>query len=551
MLKSISCDKFLSHGSVRKPIIFHTGLNTVLGSSDAKNSIGKSTFLMIIDFVFGGEDYVNKETKDAIEKVGHHTFNFSFEFGNELLYFSRSTDNPSFVNMCDSNYRVIKPITVDAFNKALANRYGLLENGISLRDSVGRFFRIYHKDTTDEHFPLRAATRESVNTGITALLKLFNVYNSILEQDIIKKEAQDKSTTLIKARKYSQIKAASTKAEFEKNNKLLEEMQQQLDDLTRETQSGLSDLDAVQAQELADIKSELSILRRQRTQLKSQMDAMKDDQDYSKKNFKHAYDSLKEFFPEANYQELEKVEGFHSKLSMILKKEFKEKTDEIKLLLSLVNEKIEVCEARAKQIKTAPNVSKAILLRFAELTKSIELLKEANKNYIESQKLQKASKEEKEKYEHLVKDVISSVQDSLNTTMKEYTDFVYSGTKTSPKIDIIDSSHYNFYTPNDTGTGSLCRGLVIFDLVVLNNTKLPAVIHDTVILKHIDDETLEKLIELYKNSPKQVFIAFDRDTTYSYNMQTILNDSKVLKLSSGGNELFGRAWNEVEVKKEV
>ncbi|MCF7930972.1 MAG: DUF2326 domain-containing protein [Acholeplasmataceae bacterium] len=132
--------------------------------------------------------------------------------------------------------------------------------------------------------------------------------------------------------------------------------------------------------------------------------------------------------------------------------------------------------------------------------------------------------------------------------MKQYTDYVYSGTKTSPKIDIIDSSHYTFYTPNDTGTGSLCRGLVIFDLVVLNNTKLPAVIHDTVILKHIEDDTLEKLIELYNNSPKQVFIAFDRDTTYSEKMQTILNDSKVLKLSSGGNELFGRAWN--EIKKE-
>ena len=52
MLKSISCNKFISHGVVREPIIFHSGLNTVLGSPDAKNSIGKSTLLMIIDFVF-------------------------------------------------------------------------------------------------------------------------------------------------------------------------------------------------------------------------------------------------------------------------------------------------------------------------------------------------------------------------------------------------------------------------------------------------------------------------------------------------------------------
>jgi uncharacterized protein YydD (DUF2326 family) len=91
-----------------------------LGSSDAKNSIGKSTFLMIIDFVFGGDDYLNKETKNSVDNVGPHTINFSFEFNNEVLFFSRSTDNPSFVNMCDSEYNVIKTISVDAYNNALA-----------------------------------------------------------------------------------------------------------------------------------------------------------------------------------------------------------------------------------------------------------------------------------------------------------------------------------------------------------------------------------------------------------------------------------------------
>ena len=94
MLKSISCDKFLSNGSIREPIIFHPGLNTVLVSPDAKNSIGKSTFLMIIDFVFGGTDYLSKDTKDTVDNVGHHTIKFEFEFNGEPLYFSLSTDNP-------------------------------------------------------------------------------------------------------------------------------------------------------------------------------------------------------------------------------------------------------------------------------------------------------------------------------------------------------------------------------------------------------------------------------------------------------------------------
>ncbi len=302
----------------------------------------------------------------------------------------------------------------------------------------------------------------------------------------------------------------------------------------------------IKAEELAEIKRELSILRRQRTQLTSQLNAMEGDKEFSKKNFKHDYDALREFFPEANYQALEKVEEFHSKLSKILKKEFKEKTDEIKLLLSLINEEIASYQERAKKIETTPDLSKAILIRFAELTKSLQTLKNANNNYVESERLKEIAKSEKEKYENLIKETITNIQNNLNTIMKEYTDYIYSGTKTSPQINLIDSSRYTFFTPNDTGTGSLLRSLVTFDLAMLNTTNLPAVIHDTIILKHIDDETLEKLIKLYTKTQKQVFIAFDRDTTYSTEMQTILRNSRVIKLSSNGNELFGRAWNEVK-----
>lgn len=53
MLKEIICDKFK-----QKRVEFHRGLNVVLGDDQGSNSIGKSTFLMIIDFVYGGKDYI-------------------------------------------------------------------------------------------------------------------------------------------------------------------------------------------------------------------------------------------------------------------------------------------------------------------------------------------------------------------------------------------------------------------------------------------------------------------------------------------------------------
>ena len=54
---------------------------------------------------------------------------------------------------------------------------------------------------------------------------------------------------------------------------------------------------------------------------------------------------------------------------------------------------------------------------------------------------------------------------------------------------------------------------------------------------------LEKLFEMYSKTEKQVFIAMDKEMSYTERAQEILNDSVVLRLSPDGNELFGRSWN--------
>lgn len=65
MLKMMKSDSFIEKGGKRKPIYFHKGLNVVMGNDTGANSIGKSTFLMIIDFIFGGEDYIKKSKTNS------------------------------------------------------------------------------------------------------------------------------------------------------------------------------------------------------------------------------------------------------------------------------------------------------------------------------------------------------------------------------------------------------------------------------------------------------------------------------------------------------
>ena len=101
---------------------------------------------------------------------------------------------------------------------------------------------------------------------------------------------------------------------------------------------------------------------------------------------------------------------------------------------------------------------------------------------------------------------------------------------------------YLFFTPDDTGTGIAYKGLVVFDLAVLSLTKLPILVHDSVVLKQISDNAIEKIIELYSSSEKQIIIALDKQDSYSKKTARLLSESTVLNLGNNGKELFGRSW---------
>ena len=77
MLKEIKCDQF-----IEPTIEFTNGLNSVFGDDISTNSIGKSTLLMILDFIFGGNTFSSKDS-GSIKHLGHFTFKFKFQFGDK------------------------------------------------------------------------------------------------------------------------------------------------------------------------------------------------------------------------------------------------------------------------------------------------------------------------------------------------------------------------------------------------------------------------------------------------------------------------------------
>lgn len=106
-----------------------------------------------------------------------------------------------------------------------------------------------------------------------------------------------------------------------------------------------------------------------------------------------------------------------------------------------------------------------------------------------------------------------------------------------------DASGYHFETPKDGGTGTAFIGLIDFDLSVLRMTVLPALIHDSFVFKQIGVESVERIMKLYaEQSEKQIFIEFDRVTSYTDETASLLRSQKVIELSKD-EPLFGRSWN--------
>ncbi len=79
------------------------------------------------------------------------------------------------------------------------------------------------------------------------------------------------------------------------------------------------------------------------------------------------------------------------------------------------------------------------------------------------------------------------------------------------------------------------KGLVVYDLAVLSLTKLPLLVHDSVVLKQISDDAIEKIIELYSSCGKQVIIALDKQDSYSEKTSRLLGESAVLRLVSSAS----------------
>lgn len=541
MLIELSSPVFKEKGKVRPPIRFKEGLNVILGKEDGENSIGKSSAMLAIDFAFGGKTYASS---DGVKHMGNHIVNFAFQFDGKVYHFARSTEQVDKVFLCNEQYVFTEEWELHQFTDWLKVKYHIDFTDLSFRTTLSSFFRIYGKDNTDERRPLRGIPGQNMQKSIDMLVKLFNRYIDIEPRKQGLDEATKKLEAFRVARKYRFVPdLVGGVTQYEENLTAIRDLEMQLYTLTTEQTENHSAEDIAKSQEKSRLMQSKLQIETDIQAAERKLKLLEMSLEYGLYPTEADLNGLAEFFPGVNLRKLYEVEKYHQKLANILEKQFSDEQTSVTAQLTTLREQLAQVQQQITDLGYIGNLSKEFLDRHAEIKGRIDALRAQNEAYLTLTGLQDAKKIADDLLKEGIRSILTEIQDVLNAKMKEFNDTLFTERRQAPHLVFNEYNSYTFETPDDTGTGSNFKGMIVYDLAVLFITALPAIAHDSLILKNIGDGPIDGIMQIYAQSDKQIFIAFDKQNAYRPSTRQILEGNRVLQLSDNGCELYGESWN--------
>ena len=554
MLTRLFSPAFKCESEIRPVIQFHDGLNTVRGAFDARNSIGKSTFLNVIDFVFGGSTL--GKSKPIRDNVGKHDIFFTFRFEGEDFHFSRNTGRDQFICIySDKNWEnKIEEWKKEDFDAFLKEKYGLDKCEGSWRQIMTRFFRIQSRASKAAENPLKAGN-EPQPTGIAILQQLFEVYNQIkkLNEDAEKAEADIKALERVNALELDSIRMFKSKKERENANKELYQLQAKKQSLLSNEDEKQIQLQLEIANRKQELKSELSFLRGQVNLAQSKIRRLELLATQSSGINPQEVEDFARYFPNADLESLESIEAFHRKLFTLVNQEIAGQVEELQKEQQELNAAIIPLRTELTTVYKGVEMDETVLKMLSELDFQINLLQQRIEKWDTHARLKEGKKEAFKQVEAKRKELNLYLQRRINSKLLELCDQVSNGEIEPPRLEFSETAKsFEFYTPDDDGTGTSNKGVVLLDLALLNMTNLPVVAHDSPMFQSIDFPTTGALLELYQKQKKQIFIAFDRHESYTGTpkVKEIIEATTVIEVGPEEKALYGKAWNKKKNKKE-
>jgi len=535
MLKQISCELFRT-----KTIIFNEHLNVVLGDNQATNSIGKSTLLMIIDFIFGGSTYL-EHNKDVVQEFGDHKYKVEFIFNGESYYFIRSTVDKSVVSKCDSNYNILNELTASEYTSFLKTKYDLDAINLSFREITSLYLRVWGKPNSFVKKPLQSFDKDVDKKSIIRLLKLFEKYK-LIEQlnDKINKEKELK-TNFNKAVRDELIPNV-TKSEYKKTTEVIKNVEAELEDIKNNLLKYTINTSELVNKELIELKKEKEDLLKIKFRLNNKRERLMSNLNQKNPIKSRQLNQLTEFFPSSNVDKIAQIEQFHTKISKILKHEFIAEKEHIEERLLVVQDEINGVDSKIENLLGDTGNPIKVVNRIYDLTYQAKDLKQKEKTFERKDTIKTNITKWNEELEEKAKKLTDDISELINKELVKINNKVHDEIRTAP-VFLLNKDKYSFELPKNTGTGKAFIDLVIFDLAIYNLSRLPILIHDSFLFKNIENSSLSNLAKLYESYKKQTFIAIDEINKYDINAQKIFKTNKCIELDNK-NLLFTKDWRE-------
>jgi uncharacterized protein YydD (DUF2326 family) len=523
MLNYIECDKF-----VEKRIAFHKKLNIVTGDYKSTNSIGKSTLLKVVDFIFGGETFL-KHGHDTIDALGHHTYYFSLTFDDVEFCLSRDTQNPRVITYYPSG---APPAVLDvsAYTNWLRDNYCPTISNLSFRNIVSPVSRVWGKGAPDVTKPLHSHPLDSGVVCIDYLISIFGRYGAISDLSIRLANATSERAALNKAFS-KKILSKVNKSQYQSNAETIAQANRQLDFIREQLSTLAISINELIDGEVLSLKSEKDQLVKLRTLLVAEIDRTTSNLESRKSISAKAFEQLADIIPDINIAKLEKIESFHSGLLKVLNKQVRAKAAELKSQLDSVN--VEIDKYNSKIASRISNIGNPTHLvdAIADLTLQISKSQTENSHYDQALDLKKLIKDLTDGLEDKKTSILAEIQTSLNNDVALLIEYIYQEKRTPPKL-ILSPKNYVFSLPNDTGTGKAYASVISLDASVLRLTPVPFLIHDSFLFKNIEDKAIINMLYVYGHLRQQSFIALDGSVLEAVEARSIIASSKVIELSA-------------------
>jgi uncharacterized protein YydD (DUF2326 family) len=533
MLIEIACEKFRD-----KIVSFHDGLNVILGDDNATNSIGKSTLLMIIDFVLGGSSLL-EHNHDVVDELGHHDYFVTFKFGAEQYQFSRGTLHPNTVYVRGEGGSLEEAIDLERYTATLKSLYGITAEDVSFRRMVGLFSRVWGKPNIEVTRPLHAVPGQSDAECVDTLIRTFNQYGTIQKLvDSLKKAVEDEQN-LKRAFRSEVIRKVGAR-EYRENAQKIEELESEIREIKENLAMFALNISEIANREMQGLKEQKDELLAAKLDVESKLKRVRRNLRESRFIRSRSFEGLKELFPAINSERLAEIETFHSSLAKVLKGELKESERRLSEQLTRISAELDAINARLMQKLGALESPAIVVDRVFEVSTGLHEAKQQNLYHDRLKEFTDTRRLAEEALTQRKLAVLKRIEDQINLSIRDIVERVFGPERKSPILS-LEEDRYSFQVYEDTGAGVAYSSLIVLDLAIFGLSELPLLVHDSVLFKNIENTAVSRLLEFYKDASKQSFVALDEVRKYGAETATMLRECAVITLQND-HVLYVKDW---------